>query len=86
MNPRKFIVPLAAELAMAVSLSAVAATHPANPFGMEAVHDGRAVNTSELKVSEGSCMSGAMKKAHGGKCGTRYMKEHHIHKNMSRSS
>lgn len=86
MDRKKIIIPLVAELAMAVSLSAAAATRPANPFAFEAVHNGRATKVSDLKVSEGSCTSGAMIKAHGGKCGARYMREHHIHKKMTKSS
>lgn len=86
MNKRNVLTPLAAASALALSLSAVAATHPENPFGMAVIHNDSFNKAGNLKVSEGSCTSGPMKKAHQGHCGARYMKEHHIHKKMDMSS
>lgn len=86
MNKRKVLAPLAAASALAFSLAAVAATPPENPFSMAVVHNDSLNTPGNVKVSEGSCTSGAMIKAHGGHCGARYMKEHHIHKKMSTSS
>ena len=78
MNARNTIVPFAAASALALSVSALAASPAANPFAADVVHTGQL-----LKVSAGGCASSGMIKAHDGKCSARYMKEHHLKPNKS---